>query len=103
MKLLRLSDEEAKEKFGSPAAFGEPTAVQGGTLRKAGNLLLVNAKRYKLFGAKRDAIRITAGSGFIKWARGETKFAVGDAFIAEDLQEYEINGAEEFLVLREER
>ncbi|MDE5896805.1 MAG: hypothetical protein K2H43_03195 [Clostridia bacterium] len=100
MKLTKLTAEEAQPIFCNLPEFGEPASVQGGTLRKAGNALLAEARRYKLFGAKRDFIKITAGSGFIKWARGETKFSAGDCFLAEDVSEYEVNGAEQFLVVR---
>ena len=104
MKLIRLTQAEKDAAFEKiPTEFGAPSSVQGGTVRKAGNVLLVNGRRHKLFTAGRDYILIREGDGFIKWARGETAFACGDAFLLDGVGEYEINGAHEFIAVRESK
>ncbi len=84
------------------AAFGEATLVQGARRRSAGNLLHIDSpRRFKLYARGRDSVRILAGSGHFKWARGETPFAAGESFLVEGEGEYELNGRCVFVVLQE--
>lgn len=81
--------------------FGEATHVQGASVQTAGSLVhIVSGGRFKRFPAGSERIRIERGAGYFKWARGETPFAAGDTFLAEGLEEYELNGAGEFLVVK---
>ena len=75
--------------------------VQGARVGRLGNMLLVESpRRYKLFTEGRDELYILSGSGLFKWARGETPFAAGESFVAENAGEYELNGACTFIVAR---
>lgn len=100
VKLIKLTDKDSR--FEERYAFGEPVKVQGGILRKCGNALLAESGgRFKLFAEGKDHIKFLKGSGFFKWARGETRFSEGDMFLAESTGEYEINGKCSFLLIRE--
>lgn len=84
------------EKLLSP-----PQRVQGGVKRGYKNVLFVQSGgRYKLETQSIDYVKILAGSGHFKWARGETPFLEGEVFIAEGIGEYEINGNCSFTVIR---
>ncbi len=97
-KLVKLA--ECEESFDG-TDFSEPVKVQGGQKRTSGNLLEIRSGgRYKLFTISRDFIKIVEGNGHFKWARGETPFIPGDIFLAEEVGEYELNGAGVFLILR---
>jgi hypothetical protein len=100
MKLVKILSEQAEGKFTEALPFGPPRTVQGCVLEKAEGLLRITGKRFKLFSGAEDYVKICAGNGFIKWARGEAQFSAGDIFLAEGIGEYEVNGAERFLVAR---
>lgn len=68
---------------------------------RGGDRLVESGGRFKLDCAARGALYILSGSGFIKWARGETPFSAGDAFVLEETGETELNGACAFLFTRE--
>ncbi len=98
-KLVKLTD--CAENFNCAEAFSEPVKVQGGEMRACGNLLEIKSGgRYKLFTHSRDFIKIVDGNGRFKWSRGETPFAAGEIFLAEETGEYELNGVGVFYVLR---
>ncbi len=73
-------------------------AAGGGGLEIVGRV--ETPRRYKLFTEGRDELYILSGSGHFKWARGETPFAAGESFVAENAGEYELNGACTFIVAR---
>ncbi|MGN0823172.1 MAG: hypothetical protein ACI4NG_05305 [Candidatus Gallimonas sp.] len=100
-RLVKINEE--KDGFALPTeAFGEGTRVQGGVKRALGNAIRVESGgRYKLFTDGCDYIKIHAGDGFFKWARGETPFRGGEIFLAEAPGEYEVNGVCVFTVVRE--
>ncbi len=79
-------------------AFAE-NEVQGARVGKNGaKRYIASARRFKLRGEENERIDVLAGSGAIKWKRGEIPFAAGDAFLTEAPGEYELNGACEFTV-----
>ena len=81
---------------------GEARRVQGADVSAAGPLVRIRSGgRFKRFPAGSEYIRIEQGAGYFKWARGETAFCAGDTFLAEGLEEYELNGAGEFLVIKQ--
>ncbi len=102
MKLQKTDEAAFAAALPSPMpAFGEAVRVQGASVQAAENLLfIVSDGRFKRFPAGSERIRVERGAGYFKWARGETPFAAGDAFLAEGLEEYELNGAGEFLVVK---
>lgn len=57
-------------------------------------------ERFKLFTEGTDLVKILEGHGHFKWKKGETDFAPGDCFEAENPGEYEVNGSGKFLVVR---
>ncbi len=84
------------------AGFGEPVHVQGGEMRTRGRDRLVESGgRFKLDCETRANLFILSGEGYIKWARGETAFAAGDAFALEETHETELNGVCAFLLIQE--
>ncbi len=98
MKLIKVAREQvpAKENF----VFSDKT-VQGATVGKSGaSLYIISPRRFKLYSEGTDTVHILAGAGHFKWARGETPFAAGDSFSAENAGEYEVNGNCEFIVVR---
>ena len=81
-------------------AFSDKT-VQGAAVGKRGDdLYVISARRFKLYTEGQERIDVLAGSGFIKWKRGEIPFCEGDAFEADAAGEYELNGACTFTVTR---
>ena len=102
MKLLKIGAEEFAAALPSPVPpYGAARRVQGADVQTAGALTrIVSGGRYKRFPAGKELVRIERGAGHFKWARGETPFAAGDCFLAEGLEEYELNGAGEFTALR---
>ena len=100
MKLSKLPLGECEAFFETDIPFEAPVCVQGGTVEKAGALSRVNSRRFKLFTDSTDYVKILRGSGFVKWSRGELPFSEGDVIVAEKVGEYEINGADCFLVSR---
>lgn len=101
MKLTRIARETvpAKEQF----AFSDKT-VQGAAVGKNGaSLYIISPRRFKLYADGTDTVHILSGAGHFKWARGETNFAAGDSFSAENIGEYEVNGSCEFIVERQSR
>ena len=100
---MRLVKTEETLSF-DETKFSPPIRVQGGTRRSFEDLLLIESGgRFKLFTEGTDLIAVLSGEGHFKWARGETPFRAGDAFLAENLGEYELNGKGKFLIKREER
>ena len=78
-------------------AFGAARRVQGADVSAYQNVTrIVSGGRYKRFPAGSELLRAARGTGHIKWARGETPFSAGDCFLAEGLEEYELNGGGEF-------
>ena len=102
MKLIKLTQEDRVPDFpASSETFGAPGKVQGGILRTCGNTVYVESGgRFKRFAEGPEYVKIVAGSGHFKWARGETPFAAGESFVAENAGEYELNGACTFIVAR---
>lgn len=98
MKLQKIGTEG----FIPPACvFGAPRHVQGAEVQTAENAVrIVSGGKFKRFPAGDELLHIVRGTGFIKWARGETAFAAQETFRAEGLEEYELNGEGEFLVVR---
>lgn len=93
MKLCKIEAAgplPAEEEF----AFSEKK-VQGARVGKRGETMLYieSPRRYKLYTDGADRVHILSGSGHFKWARGETPFAAGESFLAEQTGEYELNGA----------
>ena len=98
MKLFKTEGTALPEK--ENFIFSEKK-VQGAEVGKYGNDLYVRSpRRFKLFTEGTDTICIEEGSGHFKWARGEIGFNAGDAFQAEAVGEYEVNGCCTFFVLR---
>lgn len=97
-----MDAEQFSAALPSPAeAFGAARHVQGGQVQTAGRVTrIVSGGRFKRFPTGSELIRIESGAGYFKWARGETPFSAGECFCAEGLEEYEFNGAGEFLVVK---
>lgn len=98
MKLIKIAREQApaREDF----VFSDKT-VQGATVGKCGtSLYIISPRRFKLYTDGTDTVHILSGAGHFKWARGETPFAAGESFSAENVGEYEVNGNCEFAVVR---
>lgn len=102
MKLTKIEETEYGAVFDCEACrFGAPVSVQGGIKRSFGEKLLVESGgRYKLFSDGKDYVKILAGCGHFKWARGETPFTEGECFLLENAGEYELNGKCKFLAVR---
>lgn len=84
------------------SGFGGAVHVQGGTMRSRGRDRLVESGgRFKLDCAGRARLFVLSGEGFIKWARGETPFFAGDAFLLEETGETELNGVCTFFCIQE--
>lgn len=82
--------------------FGGAVRVQGGTLRtRGGDRLVESGGRFKLDCAGSARLFILSGEGQFKWARGETPFSAGDAFLLEGTGECDLYGICAFLLARE--
>ncbi len=102
MRLTRLAQPIAAEAFPpDDLIFDEGIAVQSGRLFRGGNYLRIESGgRFKRFCAGRELVGVAEGSGFIKWARGETPFAAGDAFEADGEGEYELYGVGRYYIAK---
>ena len=82
--------------------FGEPVRVQGGVMRKRGDDRLVESGgRFKLDCAGNMRLYILSGEGHFKWARGETPFSAGEAFLIGGAGECDLYGICAFVWARE--
>ncbi len=100
--MMKISKIQEEVLFPSPADFEmQENTVQGARIGKKGNdLLIISPRRYKLFTAGMDRLKVVEGNGFFKWKRGENKFTAGDIFEISEVGEYEINGNGTYIVIR---
>lgn len=100
MHICKIPEDSVTPPDESAFVFA-PGRVQGARLGKNGPCLLIEgAERFKLFTEGTDLVKILEGHGHFKWKKGETDFAPGDCFEAENPGEYEVNGSGKFLVVR---
>ena len=99
MKLSKLT-----ENFPFPTSFDDfsaPRMVQSCSVRTLGNATLIESGgRFKRFSASDEHILIMKGNGHFKYKRGELPFSEGEAFLAEDVEEYDFYGEGTFLIVR---
>lgn len=102
MKIEKVTEEQWPEApVFDESIFPPPVKVQGSELQALDNMMLLNSRgRFKFYTEGCDYVRVLAGSGHIKWARGEFPFREGDLLKVEGVKEYELNGKGRFFVVR---